>query len=74
MKRIIDVGIDVGSTTVKLIAMYKDKILFKDYQRHFSNTLKTIERLMQELLKKVGKSLLGKGKWDRFRNFLWEKK
>jgi len=53
MKRIIDVGIDVGSTTVKLIAMYKDKILFKDYQRHFSNTLKTIERLMQELLKKV---------------------
>jgi len=32
--------------------------------------LSCIPQFIQELLKKVGKSLLGKGKWDRFRNFL----
>ena len=53
--RIINVGIDVGSTTVKLIAMDKDEILFKDYQRHFSNTLKTIQSLLNEFLKVVKK-------------------
>ena len=53
--RIINVGIDVGSTTVKLIAMDNDEILFKDYQRHFSNTLKTIQSLLAEFLKVVKK-------------------
>lgn len=55
MNRIIDVGIDVGSTTVKLIAVDRDKVLFKDYQRHFSNTLKTIESLFNSFLKGVDK-------------------
>lgn len=55
MNRIIDVGIDVGSTTVKLIAMDKDKVLFKDYQRHFSNTLTTIDSLIKNFLTCVNK-------------------
>ncbi len=53
MSRIIDVGVDVGSTTVKIIAMDNDKVIYKDYQRHFSNTLKTIQNLMDSFLKNV---------------------
>jgi len=32
----IRVGIDIGSTTVKLVVLKGDKILFKKYERHFS--------------------------------------
>lgn len=51
--RTIDIGIDVGSTTVKIIALDNEKVIYKDYQRHFSNTLKSIDNLMNDLLKGV---------------------
>ncbi|MCM1052926.1 MAG: 2-hydroxyacyl-CoA dehydratase [Ruminococcus sp.] len=51
MKRIIDIGIDVGSTTVKVVAMEKANILYEVYERHFSNTLKTIKDLLDKLVK-----------------------
>ena len=52
MKR-LNIGLDVGSTTVKVIVMDKNKnILYKDYQRHFSDTKKTIDNLLTDILNK----------------------
>ena len=53
MKKVLNIGLDIGSTTVKLVAMdNRGNILFKDYRRHFSNTKKTIKDLLNDLLKK----------------------
>ena len=41
MNETLHVGLDVGSTTVKIIVMDKNKnTLYKNYQRHFSVTNK----------------------------------
>ncbi|MFI3324738.1 MAG: acyl-CoA dehydratase activase [Clostridia bacterium] len=42
----LSIGIDIGSTTAKVVVMEKGEILFKSYQRHFSQVRqKTIEIL-----------------------------
>ena len=42
-------GLDVGSTTVKLVVLDKnDKIKYSKYQRHFSDIRKTIYELVDE--------------------------
>ena len=47
------IGIDVGSTTVKLVLMdSKNNILYSDYRRHYSNTKQTIINLFNEVLDK----------------------
>ena len=41
--KILNIGIDVGSTTVKMVVMNnKKEILYSEYRRHFSDTKKTI--------------------------------
>ena len=35
MKKIFNVGIDVGSTTVKIVVLDKDKVIFKKYTKTF---------------------------------------
>ena len=50
MKEIIHVGIDVGSTTVKVVVMNKNfEILYKTYKRHFSDTKNTVCNCLEEL-------------------------
>ena len=52
MKKVLHVGLDVGSTTVKIIVM--DEIqytIFKDYQRHFSDTKNTVCNVLSNLEK-----------------------
>ena len=40
----LSLGIDVGSTTVKVVLMEGDKILYQEYQRHLSQVRqKTLE-------------------------------
>ena len=42
MKEVIHVGIDVGSTTVKVVVMNeKQEVLYTTYKRHFSDTKNT---------------------------------
>lgn len=36
MKR-LRIGLDVGSTTAKLVVMQRDIIIYQDYVRHFSD-------------------------------------
>ena len=39
ISNILHVGLDVGSTTVKIVVMDENKnIVYKNYQRHFSDT------------------------------------
>ena len=58
MNDILHVGLDVGSTTVKIIVMNEKKeILYKDYRRHFSDTKNTVCNVLSELCEKYPHNL-----------------
>ena len=51
MNETLHVGLDVGSTTVKIIVMDKNKnTLYKNYQSHFSDTKNTVCKVLEDLL------------------------
>lgn len=50
--KVLNIGIDVGSTTVKIVVMDNTEILYSDYQRHFSDTKKTITNLINDVISK----------------------
>ena len=53
MKEIIHIGIDVGSTTVKILVMNDDlEVLYTTYKRHFSDTKNTVCECLTELANK----------------------
>ena len=53
MKEIIHVGIDVGSTTVKIVVMNDNlEVLYSTYKRHFSDTKNTICECLEDLAEK----------------------
>lgn len=55
-KNLLHVGIDIGSTTVKVIVLDKNQtVLFSDYQRHYADILKTITQILEQA-EKVMKS------------------
>ena len=52
MEKVLHVGLDVGSTTVKIIVMDKDlNVLYKTYTRHFSDTKNTLCEVLEKLSK-----------------------
>ena len=50
----MNLGIDVGSTTVKLVLMYGDKIIYSRYERHMSNVFDTVASMLNDLYDKQG--------------------
>ncbi len=53
MDNILHIGLDVGSTTVKIVVMDNNKnTIYKDYQRHFSDTKNTVCKVLETLLAK----------------------
>ncbi len=53
MNEILHVVLDVGSTTVKIVVMDSNKnTIYKDYQRHFSDTKNTVCNVLENLLLK----------------------
>ncbi|MCI9063796.1 MAG: 2-hydroxyacyl-CoA dehydratase [Clostridia bacterium] len=57
-KNILHVGLDVGSTTVKIIVLNdNEEIIYKNYQRHFSDTKNTVCNVLDELNKNYPNSL-----------------
>ena len=51
MNKILDIGVDIGSTTIKMIVMDKKKnVLFSAYERHYSDTKKTLISLLNKVL------------------------
>ncbi|MDD6058504.1 MAG: acyl-CoA dehydratase activase-related protein [Clostridiales bacterium] len=48
-------GIDIGSTTVKVAVLdEKDHLLFSDYERHFANIRETLSSLVEKAFEKLG--------------------
>ncbi|HAL02825.1 MAG TPA: hypothetical protein DCP07_05650, partial [Lachnospiraceae bacterium] len=48
-------GIDIGSTTVKIAVIDDDvNVLFSDYKRHFANIRETLKDLIEEAYKALG--------------------
>ena len=48
-------GIDVGSTTVKLVLLdEQDNILYGEYRRHCAHTQETLAELLREAKKRFG--------------------
>ena len=53
MKQILHIGLDVGSTTVKIVIMDQNlNLLYRNYKRHFSDTKNTICNVLEELAEK----------------------
>ena len=51
----IRLGIDVGSTTIKVVVVdEKNKILYKSYRRHFTRLIPTIVEILQDLKQQIG--------------------
>lgn len=48
-------GIDIGSTTVKVAVLdAQDNLLFSDYERHFANIQETLSNLLQKAYDELG--------------------
>ena len=48
-------GIDIGSTTVKIAIINEDnKILYSEYQRHFAKIKETLKELLENAVKSIG--------------------
>ena len=48
-------GVDVGSTTIKVVALDSyNKVIYNDYRRHFSNIKNTLIDSLEECFKKIG--------------------
>ncbi|MCL2864957.1 MAG: 2-hydroxyacyl-CoA dehydratase [Lachnospiraceae bacterium] len=54
-KNMKTLGIDIGSTTVKIAILDHDKeVLFTDYERHFANIQETLSDLLSRALYRLG--------------------
>jgi len=53
MENILHVGLDVGSTTVKIVVIDSNKKeIYSDYTRHFSDTKNTVCKVLESLPEK----------------------
>ena len=70
MKELLHVGLDIGSTTVKIIILNKNlETVYSNYERHFSDTKTTLYNVLEKMLKDYSKydftiSLTGSGALD----------
>ncbi|MEY8001870.1 acyl-CoA dehydratase activase-related protein [Clostridium sp. Mt-5] len=54
MKNLFHVGLDIGSTTVKIVVSdIRDSIIYKTYQRHFSDIKNTIAKVIKDTYVKL---------------------
>ena len=55
MSDMLRIGIDIGSTTVKVVVINeKDEMLFNRYERHYSEILETVKKLVSEAHDEIG--------------------
>ncbi|MBE1302483.1 2-hydroxyacyl-CoA dehydratase [Clostridium botulinum] len=53
MKKILNLGIDIGSTTIKLVLLdMNDNIIYSKYERHYSNIKEAIVVFIKEVFRK----------------------
>ncbi|WP_446897616.1 acyl-CoA dehydratase activase-related protein [Clostridium sp. LBM24168] len=54
MKNLFHVGLDIGSTTVKIVVSdIKDIVIYHKYQRHFSDIKSTISKVVRDAYEKL---------------------
>ena len=56
----LSLGIDIGSTTAKVVVVEDKKIVFEQYQRHFSQVRRKTLELLQEAAAQVGERHLSR--------------
>ena len=57
MKETFHIGIDVGSTTVKLVVLDKhNNIVFKKYKRHLSDIKNAVIKILEDTYRSIGDS------------------
>lgn len=55
MKQLYKAGIDIGSTTVKIVILDdKNKIIYSEYKRHYANIEDVLKSLLYDVSKKLG--------------------
>ena len=53
MNKVVHIGMDVGSTTVKIVVMNeKLEEIYTSYERHYSDTKNTVCKVLEELVEK----------------------
>ncbi|MCQ2507523.1 MAG: 2-hydroxyacyl-CoA dehydratase [Dorea sp.] len=58
-KNFYSLGIDIGSTTVKIAILDRDNnLIFSDYRRHFANIQETLSDLLYEALHDIGEIIV----------------
>ncbi|SHK43973.1 CoA-substrate-specific enzyme activase, putative [Hathewaya proteolytica DSM 3090] len=48
------VGLDVGSTTIKIVVLDNEKIIYSSYERHFSDIIKTLSIILNKAYEHFG--------------------
>ena len=57
--RLFHAGVDIGSTTVKLVVLDEEGfLLFSDYRRHFAHTQETLTQLLADVQRQLGSCYL----------------
>ncbi|RDY28387.1 2-hydroxyglutaryl-CoA dehydratase [Romboutsia weinsteinii] len=55
MSEIYHLGVDIGSTTVKIVVLDgSDNIIYKEYKRHYSDVKKSIKEVLEDVYNKLG--------------------
>ena len=52
MDKVYKLGLDIGSTTIKVVLLDGEKIIHSDYQRHHSDVSGLLNELFEDLNKK----------------------
>ena len=50
----LNMGIDMGSTTVKIVVLDNKELVFQSYERHYSDMTKTLVKMISECYKTLG--------------------
>ncbi len=48
------IGVDVGSTTMKIVALEDEKLIYSAYKRHFSQIIETGKEMLSALIDEIG--------------------
>ena len=48
-KQLRSLGIDIGSTTAKLVLVENEQVIFERYQRHFSRIRETLMNMLHDM-------------------------
>ncbi|MBO3444851.1 2-hydroxyacyl-CoA dehydratase [Clostridium sp. CCUG 7971] len=56
MDGVFNLGIDIGSTTIKAIVSENNDIIYKEYRRHYSDIKKSLKEVLVNIYEKIGDS------------------